>query len=256
MPTELEEQLRRENQLLRDQIARLLSRMADLQRQLEDVTRERAQTDAGALVAALAQSIRDADAALAAEAETGPRFTMSEVDATFRGAVVGTPSGVALRLPVPEYGVLPGHLGSIRVSMAVIPPPVAAPSTPAVAPASADGRLRASLERVQARFSDVRGAGEAAAGEIVSRTTRLLSAADARNDAATLAAELDGIASALTRTARAHATRRPATAAVSYREAARALKEVSRGLRESRSVTDASRNRVSDILETLGPQKD
>ena len=255
MATELEEQLRRENTLLRAQIARLLERTVDLQRQLEDVVRERAQTDAAALVAALARSIRDADAALAADADTGLRFTVGEIDATFRGSVVSTPSGVALRLPVPEYGVRPGHLGSMRVSMGIIPPPVAAPSPVPVAPspASPDERLRASLERVQMTFSGVRGPDEAAAGEIVARTTLLLSSADVRSDPATLTAGLDAIASALTRSARPRASR-PADAAAPFREAATALRSVSRGVRKAGTVTDKDRDRVSEILEPLGRQ--
>ena len=256
MATELEEQLRRENTLLRDQVARLLSQTVELQRQLEDVSRERAQTDADALVAALAQSIRHADAALAAEADAGPRFTVSEIDATFRGSIVATPSGVAVRLPVPEYGVRPDHLGSIRVAMGVIPPPVAAGSPAPIMPSSPDGRLRASLERVQVTFSDVRGPAEAAAGEIVARTTLLVSSPDVRNDAATLAAELDGIASALTRSARPRASRPAATAVTRYREAAKALRTFSRDVRKAGTVTDGDRNRVSEILEALGSQSD
>ena len=255
MATEVEEQLRRENKILRDQIARLLAQKVDLQRQLEDLSRERAQTGVDAIVAALARSVRDADATLAAQADKGPRFTVSEVDATFRGSVVGTASGVALRLPVPEYGVQPGHLGSIRMSMSVIPPPVAAPPPAWTSAPSPDERLRASLEQVQVSFSDRRGAGQAAADDIVARTTSLLSSADTRNRAATLATELDGIASALTRSAKALSLRGPSTGAAPYfyRDAAKALKNVSREVRASGSVTDADRNRVSEILETLRP---
>jgi hypothetical protein len=273
MPTELEEQLLRENKALRQQIARLLAQKVDLQRQLADVSRERAETGVDAIVAALGRSIRDADAALAAQSEAGPRFTVGDIDATFRGVVVGSTSGVALRLPVPEYGVQPGHLGSIRVSMAVVPPPVgaSAPAVPAPTPAPApapipaptptsstsqppDVRLRESLEGVQATFSNRQGAGKAAADEIIEHTTNLLASPASRTQARTFSTELDGIASGLTRSAKA-LSRKGSKEANRHRDAAKALEPVSSEVGKAGRVTNTDKERVAAILETLDTRR-
>ena len=254
MATELEEQLLRQNKILRDQIARLLGQKVELERQLDDLSRDRAQTGVDTIVAALARSVRDADAAVLALADNAPRFTVGEIDATFRGTVVASTAGVGLRLPVPEYGVQPGHLGSIRLSMSAIPPPVTAPAPVVMTPPSPDERLRASLEQVQVAFSQRQGAGKAAADDIVQHATTLLASADARNTTTGLANGLDGIASGLTRSAKALSARERAADVEPYRNAAKGLQGVSREVRGAGSVKDPHRTRSSEILDTLRSQ--
>jgi hypothetical protein len=235
---------------LRDAIARLMTRNLELAREVEDLKRERSQTPVESIASAVTQSVRSAEAALAAEAGSGARYTVSEIDATFRGTVLASPAGVALRMPIPEYGVLPGHLGSVRLTIAAVPPPVsksttvAPPSTPAV-------RLTAALEDLQARLNrrSVRH-GAAAAKDGVAHATGLLAASAQWGDAETLASGAEGLATALRQMVKAAPTRDRAalSGAEVYRDAAKQLSDIARSLRLNK-VTPA--DAIADLAGAI-----
>jgi hypothetical protein len=218
---------------LRDALARLMTRNLELVREVEDLKRERSQTAVESIASAVAQSVRSANAAFAAEAEGGPRYTVSEIDATFRGTVLASPAGVALRMPIPEYGVLPGHLGSVRLTIAAVPPPVgesmtvAPPPSPAVRLTTALEDLQTSLNRRTARQ------GAAAAKDGMAHATELLASSAQWGDVETLASAAQGIATALrqmVKTVPARSRGAPSGQG-GYRDAAKRLSEIARSLR-------------------------
>ncbi len=224
-----------EVKLLRDEIARLLTVNIDLRRQLEDLRRERSETPVESLAAAVAQSLRAAQAALVADAgEAAPHYTISDIDATFRGIVVGTPTSLALRLPMPEYGVLPGHLGSIRMALAAAPPPAGSPAPTVKVPPSPATRMAAALDSLQtAMGSWPAGRGATAARDMVTRTTQLLGAGNAWDDPETLAESAAAIGTTLRRLAKAVEAPKGASRAVPhrYQEAAGWLLDIARAVR-------------------------
>ena len=253
------EELQRQNKLLRDQIARLLTKTVDLERQLEDVTRARAQSGVDALASALARSVRSANATLAAEAGDQPRFAVSDMEATFRGTVLASSSGVAFRLPVPEYGVLPGHLGEVRMTMATVPPPAGTPPAPlpsvaaaAAATPSPEAQLTAALEQAQQMFTGwTAERGKAAASHIVARTTQLLASPQRWNRPRDLAADVKKIADALHSLAKARRAGGFASEVGPYRAVANSLTQHARTIVSDREVTANAIEDLSDALERI-----
>ena len=218
---------------LRDALARLMTRNLELVREVEDLKRERSQTSVESIASAVAQSVRSANAAFAADAEGGARYTVSEIDATFRGTVLASPTGVALRMPIPEHGVLPGHLGSVRLTIAAVPPPVGESLTVAPPP-SPTVRLTAALEDLQTRLTRrTARQGAAAAKDGVAHATRLLALSAQWTDAETLASGAEGIATALRQMAKAVPARARAalTGPDAYRDAAKRLSDIAKSLR-------------------------
>jgi hypothetical protein len=156
---------------LRDQVARLISDKLELQRQLEDLRRTKADAPISNLASGAAQSVRLAEQAMAEESDPQAHYIISEMEASFQGVVVSQAEELALRLPLPEYGVDPGHLGYIRMTLAHIP------ITPQPAQPSGVDQLAAGLENVQAAFLRwERRGGARAAQQVVDQITQLLAA--------------------------------------------------------------------------------
>jgi hypothetical protein len=119
---------------LRDQVARLITENLELRRQLEDLRRVKTDAPIANLAVSALNSIRSAEQTLADLAGDGPRYIISELEAEFKGVIApqelaaqGTTStgpALAFRVPLPEYGSAPGHLGSVRMTFEHIPPPL------------------------------------------------------------------------------------------------------------------------------------
>lgn len=153
--------------LLRDQIARLISRNLELQRQLDDLKRDRADLAIDEIAAAAVRSVRSAELALAEETGEGRRYTVSQLQTTLRGFLVQPGDRLALRLPLPENSVPPDHLGSLQMTFSQVP---TAP------PPDAEEALVATLEDAQAAFANWhREPGAAHARDVTARLTHLLS---------------------------------------------------------------------------------
>ncbi len=166
-------ELKRQIQELREQVARLITDNLELGRQLEDL--RRAKTDAGVdvLAAGAINSIRQAEQAFAELSPDGPRYVISELQTRYQGVIVPQSGGLAFRVPLPEYGSAPGHLGSVQMTFGHVTPPAGTPSAPA--PAAGRARLAAALEQTQSLLINwPRRSGAPAAGKIVDRLTPLL----------------------------------------------------------------------------------
>jgi len=152
--------------LLRDQVARLISRNLELERQLEDLKRAKADTGIESLAGTVVRSVQSAQQAMADETPGGLRYVVSELETTFRGILLQVEDRLVLRLPLPENGVRPGHLSTLRMSLAQVPQ--------SVLPEAAS-KLSTALERAQLLFSGwTRRAGAKIAGELQVLLTCLL----------------------------------------------------------------------------------
>ncbi len=107
----------------RDLVARLISQNIELQRQLEELRRAKADSPVEALAASALRSIQTGEAALAEESQGGRRFVIAEMQTTWRGIVQRQGDGLALRLPLPEHAATPGHLGSLGMTFTRVPGP-------------------------------------------------------------------------------------------------------------------------------------
>jgi hypothetical protein len=155
-----------ERRRLRDHVARLTSRILELERQLEDVKRERAEATMEALATAALRAVRSAETAMAAE-DPERRYVVSRLETTFRGFLAQRAEGVALSLPIPEYAAPPGSVGSLQMTFLRAPAPPT-PSTPV-------GTLGEVLERAQAAFAAWdRELGAAPARDMTGHLTHLV----------------------------------------------------------------------------------
>lgn len=117
-PEERERQLK----LLRDQVALLISRNLELQRQVEELQREKAEMAVEAVAAGLVRALNAAEAAMAAEAPEGRRYMIPELQVMLRGFLVPRDQTVVLRLPRPEQSIAANQLGSIQMTVTQVPP--------------------------------------------------------------------------------------------------------------------------------------
>jgi hypothetical protein len=156
---------------LRDQVARLISRTLELERQVEDLQRARAELTIETVAASLVQALRSAEQALADDAEAGAglRYTVAELQATLRAGLARQQGRLVVSLPRPELALAPEALSSLHLTLAHVP------TLPAPREITA---LGAALERAQTAFVDwpTEAAGSPAAGEMTAEATRLLAA--------------------------------------------------------------------------------
>jgi len=157
-------------QILRDLTARLVSEKLDLQRQLVELQKEKADLPVHSIAAAIARSLQSAEQTLAEEVP-GTRFTVPELQTFLRGFLVEREGVIALRLPLPEEAMSAGLFSALQMTVARIPPPVA-PAPPIQTP---ERQLVGVLENIQAAFAHWdHPAGTTAAVRVVDRTVHLL----------------------------------------------------------------------------------
>ncbi len=158
--------LERQVQLLRDQVARLLTRNLELERQLNALRQSTADFAVEAVAASLVQSVRTANQAMAAEASERQQYMVSELQTTLRALVSRQDDHVVLSLPRAEQPLPPEYLGSLQFTLSQVPTLL----TP-----DREAELTAALEGAQAAIlAWDREQGAVAAIDIAAQLTRLL----------------------------------------------------------------------------------
>ena len=158
-------------QILRDLTARLVSEKLDLQRQLVELQKEKADLPVHSIAAAIARSLQSAEQTLAEEVP-GTRFTVPELQTFLRGFLVEREGVIALRLPLPEEAMSAGLFSALQMTVARIPPPAVPATMPVLTP---ERQLVGVLENIQTAFAHWdHPAGTTAAVRVVDRTVHLL----------------------------------------------------------------------------------
>ena len=114
-------------QLLRRQLARLIAQNTELKSRVADLERERDQVLVRSFAGAIASSVRAAEAAIREETGGEAEYVIPEFQVEVRGIVAQQGEDVAIRLPDPLKAIATESMGSIRMKIARVPPP---PSTP------------------------------------------------------------------------------------------------------------------------------
>jgi hypothetical protein len=138
--------LERENKILREQIARLIGQKLELQRQLEDLRRTRSDVSVESLAVVVGNALQSAEQALNEAVDDGQRLTLSQLHTSFRGILMQQDDHLTLRLPLPEYAVSADQLGTLQMGFAGVPTlPVS----------NVMDELASALERVQVAFMEL-----------------------------------------------------------------------------------------------------
>jgi hypothetical protein len=137
----------REIKLLKDQIARLISKNLEIKHQLEELRREKAEIPMESLAVLTVRSAHAAEDAIAQESPDGKGYVVSHLETMLRGFFVQRGEQLALRLPYPERAAPSEDLSALKMTFAKIPPPANTPATRAPSPAE---NLVGALERAQA----------------------------------------------------------------------------------------------------------
>jgi hypothetical protein len=165
-----EDDLARQVRLLRGQLARLLSRNLELERQIEDLRREKDEADGAKLAldaasTSIIRSIRLAELAMTAESPQDRRYVVADVEVLFRALFRLEDNRLRLSLPRAELPVPAEYLSNIHMTLAPIP---------ATADTSAT-ELWQALEQAQTVFLRwPHRAGSVAARQAVTLATQLL----------------------------------------------------------------------------------
>ncbi len=133
-----------EVQRLREEIARLTSRTLELERQLEDLRRERTEVTLNALATTALRAVHASETAMAEE-DPERRYVVSRLETTVRGFLAPRGDSVALSLPIPEYAAPPGNVGSLQMTLLRAPAPPGA--------SGPTNTLAEALENAQAAFA-------------------------------------------------------------------------------------------------------
>ncbi len=154
-----------ELKLLRDQVAKLLSRNLELQQRIAELEREKVQGPVETMMAAIVRSVQTAEQAITAETPSHP-YVVSQLQATLRGLVNVQGENLVLSLPQAEQPVDPNLLTSMQIAVSQIPFS-SAPDSALL--------LQEALEGAQVAFSTWnQEPGAAVAQDITARLTHLL----------------------------------------------------------------------------------
>lgn len=243
--------LKRQIKELRDQVARLISENLELERQLEDL--RRAKTDAGVdeLAVSAINSVRQAEAAFAELSTDGSRYVISELQTRYQGVIVPQGERLAFRVPLPEYGSAPGHLGMVQMTFNHMPPPAGTPPSPAlVAPTIARSHLSAALEQTQLTLINwPRRSGERIAGKMVDLLTHLLGGA--LDEPSTLMEDVSQLRELLAAFSDAIRLEKPSETVRAYRTALKKLNTTLAGLNPAAGVVDEEMPNLAAAVEQL-----
>jgi hypothetical protein len=227
----------------RDLVARLVSQNLELQRQLEELRKAKADSTVETLAASALHAVRAAEAALAEESTDGRRFVVGEMQTSFRGILLRQRESLALRLPLPEHAATPAHLGLLQMTFANVPTPPAIDAEAAVA-------LAAALEKLQIAFAAwERGPGSAIARAIVDRLVALLAVRAGWDEPAFFRA-MQAVAQMAVKFGAALRPL-PAEAVRAYRNSARNWLRLAQSLASAQVVTVVDLNRLTLAVEEV-----
>jgi hypothetical protein len=170
---------------LRDAMAGLMGRNAELEQRIEILGQERDELGVDEVARSLIQAADLAEAAMADSSalgdQPGIRYVIPELSVEMRGIVGRRGDGLGIRFPGSDEGLGAGALSTISMRVAHVP----------AAASSADagfGRLSNGLEAAQASLARWdRDAGRAAAAEIVAQASYLLTLGPRSEDATAVA---------------------------------------------------------------------
>ncbi len=245
MSDQTPDELRRLVQELRNQVAKLITENLELSRQLEDLHRAKTDATVDALALSAISSVRTAEQAFADLSTDGTRYVVSELQTRYQGVILPQGEKLAFRVPLPEYGSAPGHLGSVQMTFKHAPPPAAAQ----VQPPPPD-RLRAALERAQSLFMGwPRRAGAAPAAKIADLITRLLGGEPLEPGA--LLQQINLLSGLLTAFARGIQAEPPASAVEALQAAARQLAALIRGIDPAAGLSEQDLAALAAAIEQV-----
>jgi hypothetical protein len=224
--------------LLRDQVARLISRNQELQERIVSLERERAEMALPDLVSALVESMQSAEAVLAAEMPDR-RYTIPQFHAALRGFITRQGDTLAFRLPAADEAGRSDQMGSLQLTLGRIPATATDQNVKA---------LRAALETAQSEFSGWnRRYGAAAANDVVERSTHLFAISGSWGEKEFVRAA-EELAASLGRFAQALAGRVPEDRLQMFMAAVSGFEGVVKG---AVSRGQATREEVGRIADTL-----
>lgn len=250
--------LKRQIKELRDQVARLISENLELERQLEDLRRAKTDASVDELAASAINSVRQAEEAFAELSTDGSRYVISELQTRYQGVIVPQGERLAFRVPLPEYGSAPGHLGMVQMTFNHMPPPAGTSSSPAgtpsspapVAPTIARSHLRAALEQTQLTLINwPRRSGERIAGKMVDVLTHLLGGA--LDEPSALVEDVNQLRELLAAFSDAIRLEKPPEAVRAYRAALKQLNTVLARLDPATGVVDEEIANLAAAVEQL-----
>ena len=243
--------LKRQIKELRDQVARLISENLELERQLEDLRRAKTDASVEALAAGAINSLRQAEEAFAELSTDGSRYVISELQTRYQGVIVPQGDRLAFRVPLPEYGSAPGHLGMVQMTFNHTPPPAGTPSSPAPpSPTIERNRLSAALEQTQLSLINwSRPSGARIAEKMVDLLTHLLGSA--LNDPSALVEDANQLRELLAAFSDAIRPEKPPEAVRAYRTALKQLNTTMAGLDPAAGVMDEKVAGLAAAVEQL-----
>ena len=231
-----------EMQRLRDQVARLTSRVLELERQMEDLRRERTEATLEALAVSAVRAVGSAETAMAAE-DPERRYVVSRLDTTFRGFLAPGGESVTVSLPIPEYAAPSGSVGSVQMTLLRAPAPPG-PFTPA-------RTLAEALESAQAAFAAWdREPGFGLARDMTGHLTHLV-ALHEQGDTGALLRTAQAAAEAAVRFGSAVVQAAPSGPLEAYRAAADSLIGLARQFAASGRLTAADLAALTGALDRL-----
>ena len=243
--------LKRQIKQLRDQVARLISENLELERQMEDLRRAKTDTSVDVLAAGAINSLRQAEEAFAELSTDGSRYVISELQTRYQGVIVPQGGRLAFRVPLPEYGSAPGHLGMVQMTFNHMPPPAGAPSSPAPpSPTVERNRLSAALEQTQLSLINwPRPSGARIAGKMVDLLTHLLGGA--LDEPSALVGDVNQLRELLAAFSDAIRPEKPPEAVRAYRTALKQLNTVLAGVDPTAGVVEEKMTGLAAAVEQL-----
>lgn len=231
-----------EVRLLRAQVERLTNRNLDLQRQVEELARQKAEMTVEEIVAGLQRTIRAAEEAMAEEAAEGRRYVIPELQVTLRGVFSYSDKGLVFGLARPEQTVPAAQLGNAQLTVTEVP----SVTSPKLILA-----LREALEKMQVAFSEWgKELGATEAKDMVSRASHLLTFVSRCGEEEFLRATL-GLAEAMHRFGEAAAKELPPDRLAAYQAAAERLTTLTLKLTEAGRASPTDMERFADALDGL-----
>jgi hypothetical protein len=153
-------------QLLRDQVARLISRNLELEEKIEVLQRERTEIGVAELARSLIEATREAERVMDDASDGGLGYAIPRAELSVHGLLGRRGDAVALRFPGPEDRVAGATLSTVSMVVAHVPSETRA---------SAGSRFKEALERAQAAaLTHPTGPGSQAATAIAGHATHLL----------------------------------------------------------------------------------
>jgi hypothetical protein len=247
---EFDPDLREQVRLLRAQVGRLVARNLELERQVEDLRRERDTAEQlglpiDELAGGVVRAIRLAEEAMAAEAPPDRRYIVADLETSLRTLLRLEANRLLVSLPRHAAPIAPEHYSTVTMRLAPLPPPAAAPERPATV------ALATHLESLQEAFLDWKPrTGATAARTPLDSLTRLL-AARPTWESASVAGEAQALGAALAAFGKTATRRLPAGARRAYSEAVAQFQAAAGALSAEGSASPAELQRLANAAGVL-----